>query len=142
MNKARTAQAFWVVAPERGEIRTMVLPPVGHDEVEIEARFSPEIDWSGLEPEHRAMWQRQLHIFQVPFYYIEYGIAQLGALQIWLKSKSGRKEAIRRYRAGLALGGSRPLPELFETSGARFDFSTATIAPIARAIGRELDSAA
>lgn len=110
--------------------------------VEIEARFSPEIDWSGLEPEHRAMWQRQLHIFQVPFYYIEYGIAQLGALQIWLKSKSGRKEAIRRYRAGLALGGSRPLPELFETSGARFDFSTATIAPIARAIGRELDSAA
>lgn len=109
--------------------------------LEIEARFSPEIDWGGLDTEHRSMWQRQLHIFQVPFYYIEYGIAQLGALQIWLKSKTDRREAIRRYRAGLALGGSRPLPELFDASGARFDFSTATIAPIAKAIGRELDSA-
>jgi oligoendopeptidase F len=106
--------------------------------LELDARFSPEIDWSGLDDEHRSMWQRQLHIFQVPFYYIEYGIAQLGALQIWLKSRSDRDAAVRQYRQGLSLGGSRPLPELFEASGAKFDFSTATIAPIARAIREEL----
>jgi oligoendopeptidase F len=88
------------------------------------------------------MWQRQLHIFQVPFYYIEYGIAQLGALQIWLRSRSDREAAVRQYRQGLSLGGSRPLPELFEAAGAKFDFSTRTIAPIARAIREELSDGA
>jgi oligoendopeptidase F len=110
--------------------------------LELDARFGPGVNWTGLEKQHRSVWQRQLHIFQVPFYYIEYGIAQLGALQIWLKSKSDLESAIQQYRRGLALGGSRPLPELFETSGAKFDFSTRTIAPIAEAIREELDSAA
>ncbi len=110
--------------------------------IELDARFGPVVDWSGLEAEHRTIWQRQLHIFQVPFYYIEYGIAQLGALQIWLKSKTDREGAIRQYREGLSLGGSRPLPELFESSGAKFDFSTETIAPIAGAIRKELEPAA
>lgn len=110
--------------------------------VELNNRFGPEVDWSGLEEEQRSLWQRQLHIFLVPFYYIEYGIAQLGALQIWLRSKKNRDEAIMRYRKGLSLGGSRPLPELFETAGAKFDFSTKTIQPIAQAIREELESAA
>lgn len=110
--------------------------------LELDARFAPEIDWDGLDEAHRSVWQRQLHIFQVPFYYIEYGIAQLGALQIWLRSRKNREEAIMRYRKGLSLGGSRPLPELFETAGAKFDFSAKTIRPIAEAIREELDSAA
>lgn len=127
-------------------IYTLPAPPTREQReqkwLEIDARFSPEVDWSGLDAAHRSMWQRQLHIFQVPFYYIEYGIAQLGALQIWLRSKQDLGGAVRAYRQGLALGGSRPLPELFEAAGARFDFSTKTIAPIARAIREELAASA
>lgn len=106
--------------------------------LEIETRFCPGIDWSGLEKEHRSLWQRQLHLFQCPFYYIEYGIAQLGALQVWLQYRKDPGAAIRSYRAGLALGGARPLPELFETAGAKFEFSAETIRPITEAIQEEL----
>ena len=73
-----------------------------------------------------------------PFYYIEYGIAQLGALQLWLRFKRDQGEALRSYRAALALGGSRPLPELFEVAGARFDFSAETIKPLVDAVQDEL----
>ncbi len=66
----------------------------------------------------------------MPFYYIEYGIAQLGALQIWTRARENRGEAIRRYREALALGGSRPLPELFAAAGIRFDFSIDTVGPL------------
>ncbi len=68
------------------------------------------------------MWQRQLHLFHVPFYYIEYGIAQLGALQIYNNAKQDTQKAIDAYRRGLALGGTRPLPELFEAADIKFDF--------------------
>jgi oligoendopeptidase F len=106
--------------------------------LELDERFSPGEDWSGLQTERRSVWRRQLHIFQCPFYYIEYGIAQLGALQIWLKSKRDFRAAVENYLRGLSLGGSRPLPELFETAGAKFDFSAATVEPIMRAVGEEL----
>ena len=107
--------------------------------LEIENRFSPAVDWSGLEADHRSLWQRQLHLFQVPFYYVEYGIAQLGALQLWMKHKENPREAVAGYRKALALGGTRPLPELFEAAGARFDFSVGTLRPIMEAIGEELE---
>ncbi len=107
--------------------------------LELEERFSPGIDWSGLDAERRSLWHRQLHIFQCPFYYVEYGIAQLGALQLWLKSRRDFKGAVAGYRRGLALGGSRPLPELFEAAGAKFDFSVATVKPIMDEIERELE---
>ncbi|MBI1785654.1 M3 family oligoendopeptidase, partial [Candidatus Sumerlaeota bacterium] len=106
--------------------------------LELEGRFSPGVDWSGLEEERRALWHRQLHIFQCPFYYVEYGIAQLGALQIWLKSKRDFRAAVEGYRSGLALGGTRPLPELFEAAGARFDFSARTVKPIMDEIEKEI----
>ena len=106
--------------------------------LELEQRFSPGVDWSGLEQENRSHWQRQLHLFQVPFYYIEYGIAQLGALQLWLNHKNDPKGAVQAYRRGLALGGTRPLPELFEKAGAKFDFSVKTVGPIMKAIERDL----
>jgi len=74
----------------------------------------------------------------VPFYYIEYGIAQLGALQIWTQFREDTAAAVGNYRSALALGGSRPLPELFAAAGARFDFSAGTIAPLMDAIASEL----
>lgn len=106
--------------------------------LELEARFSPEVDWRGLDREHRSLWQRQLHIFEVPFYYVEYGIAQLGALQMWLQFRRDREGAIENYRRALALGGSRPLPELFKAAGIRFDFSAETLRPIMQAVEEEL----
>ena len=97
-------------------------------------RFSPGVSWEGLEEEKRSLWHRQLHLFQSPFYYIEYGIAQLGALGIWSRYLRSPREAIEAYRGALALGGSRPLPELFERAGLPWDFSAA----IVEEYGREL----
>ena len=107
--------------------------------VEINHRFSPELDYTSLDEPLRSMWHRQLHIFQHPFYYIEYGIAQLGALQLWLRFREDPQGALEGYLNGLALGGSRPLPELFAAAGIRFDFSPATLRPVMQAIGEELD---
>jgi oligoendopeptidase F len=98
------------------------------------------IDWSGFEEARASQWQRQLHLFHVPFYYVEYGIAQLGALQLWTKAKEDAQRALSNYRAGLKLGGTRPLPELFSAAGIRFDFSDKTIRPLMHAIGEELSN--
>ncbi len=97
------------------------------------------VDWSGLELEHEYRWQGQLHLFQSPLYYIEYGIAQLGALGLWLQSKEDASRALANYRKALALGGSRPLPELFGAAGLEFDFSEKTIAPLIDAVVQELE---
>ncbi len=105
----------------------------------IRQRFGGNfVDWSGLEQFHETAWHRQLHIFEAPFYYIEYAIAQLGALQLWLNAKRDRPAALAAYRRALALGGSRPLPELFTEAGLRFDFSSATIRPLITALKGEL----
>ena len=95
------------------------------------------IDWSGLKEMRAHAWHRQLHIFEVPFYYIEYGIAQLGALQIWQQSKKDPHRAIANYKRGLSLGGSRPLPELFAAAGITFDFSKEMIAPLMDEVYKE-----
>jgi len=102
-------------------------------------RFGGIVDWTGFELAKKHSWHRQLHIFLYPFYYIEYGIAQLGALQVWQRSLTDRKTAVADYRRALALGGARPLPELFAAAGIRFDFSEETLQPLMAAIGRELD---
>jgi oligoendopeptidase F len=86
-------------------------------------RFGAGVNFEGYENARDYRWHAQLHIFEVPFYYIEYGIAQLGALQVWSNSRKNSAAALRDYKRGLALGGSRPLPKLFEASGIRFDFS-------------------
>ncbi len=101
-------------------------------------RFEGSVDWSGYEEARASSWHRQLHIFLYPFYYIEYGIAQLGALQVWRKSLENRGGAIAAYRRGLALGGSKPLPELFDGAGIHFDFTEATLKPLMEAIRDEL----
>jgi oligoendopeptidase F len=95
-------------------------------------------DWTGLDAVRETQWQRQLHLFHAPFYYIEYGIAQLGALQLWMKAKENPRQALANYRAALALGGTRPLPELFAAAGIRFDFSHRTLGPLMNAVQEEL----
>ncbi len=102
-------------------------------------RFGGIVDWSGYEQARAHHWHRQLHIFLYPFYYIEYGIAQLGALQIWRRALDDRAGAVAAYRRALSLGGSRPLPELFEAAGIRFNFRQETLGPLMDAIRQELD---
>jgi oligoendopeptidase F len=101
-------------------------------------RFGGEVDWSGREEVRTHLWHRQLHIFIHPFYYIEYGIAQLGALQVWANSRRDLGQALADYQRALALGGSRPLPELFREAGCRFDFSAAAIRPLVQMLKDEL----
>ena len=85
------------------------------------------IDYNGLENYRSNAWQRQLHLFEVPFYYIEYGIAQLGAIGMWMQYKQNPQQALDNYCSALALGGTKTLPQLFETAGLKFDFSPAKI---------------
>lgn len=101
-------------------------------------RFDTGVDWSGLENFARRSWQRKLHIYEVPFYYVEYGIAQLGALQVWLNARSDYMRAVAFYRQGLSLGGSRPLPELFAAADCRFDFTEETLRPLIAAAMEEI----
>jgi oligoendopeptidase F len=95
--------------------------------VELNGRFGAAVEWGGLEPYLRTGWQRVLHLYSVPFYYIEYGIAQLGALQVWMNYRRDPTGALAAYKRALALGGSRPLPELFGAAGIAFDFGPGTI---------------
>jgi len=101
-------------------------------------RFGGDVDWSGYEEARKNLWHRQLHIFIHPFYYVEYGIAQLGALQVWARSKKDKAQALADYHRALALGGSRPLPELFQAAGCRFDFSRQTVQPLIQLVRDEL----
>ncbi|MDE2214323.1 MAG: M3 family oligoendopeptidase [Candidatus Omnitrophica bacterium] len=98
------------------------------------ARF---IDWGGLSEVKNYLWHRQLHIFELPFYYIEYGIAQLGALQVWLNARRDPKKALGDYKRALALGGSRPVRELYRAAGISFDFSEEIIKPLVEAVTQE-----
>lgn len=104
-------------------------PEVAHDPAACDAawgdlwdRFMIGIDWNGFEDERVSGWHRKLHIFHVPFYYIEYGMAQVGALQVWRNALTDQSGAVATYRAALALGGTRPLPALFAAAGAAFRF--------------------
>ncbi len=103
-------------------------------------RFGGNVDWTNYESAKAKLWHKQLHIFLHPFYYIEYGIAQLGALQVWANSKNNSSKALADYKAALALGGSRPLPKLFEHCNIRFDLSRNTVAPMADLLRKELNT--
>ncbi|MAJ47162.1 MAG: hypothetical protein CBC35_07890 [Planctomycetes bacterium TMED75] len=109
--------------------------------IELDQRFGGNVDWSGFETERQYVWHRQSHIFGMPFYYIEYGIAQLGALQVWLNSKrKGEREAIDAYKRALTLGGSKPLPNLFEAAECRFDFGPEIVGELMDAVQNELET--
>ncbi len=110
--------------------------------IELQNAFGQDaLDWSGLEEKRGFMWQRILHFYQVPLYYIEYGIAQLGALGIWRRAKVDFNAALRDYKNALALGGSRPLPELFAEAGLTFEFSHDTVRQAADLLRDEWQSA-
>ena len=91
--------------------------------LELGERFGPKVDMTGFEDIHKVSWQRQGHLFGVPFYYVEYGIAQLGALQMWKYHRRDTQDALDRYKAGLSLGYTRGLTELFQASGLELSFS-------------------
>jgi oligoendopeptidase F len=106
--------------------------------LELMDRFGGDVDWKGYEVARANLWHRQLHIFIHAFYYIEYGIAQLGALQVWANSKRDKARALDSYKSALQLGGSRPLPQLFAAAGCQFEFSQKTIAPLVKVVRKEL----
>lgn len=95
------------------------------------------IDYSGLEEYRKNGWQRQLHLFEVPFYYIEYGIAQLGAIGMWMQYKQNPQQALDNYCAALSLGGTKTLPELFKTAGIEFSFSPQKIKTLMEFVKKE-----
>lgn len=101
---------------------------------------SPVIDNSGLEEYRRFGWQRQLHLYEVPFYYVEYGIAQLGAIGLWQQYRQNPATAIHNYITALEKGGTQTLPELFKTAGLQFDFSQENINRLMLFVTKELDT--
>ena len=106
--------------------------------IELGDRYGSILDWSGFEDWRNVGWQRQLHLFSYPFYYIEYGIAQLGALQMWLQYKESPEMALSNYAKSMRLGGSRPLPNLFEAGGMSFDLGKSTVQGLIDAVRDEL----
>lgn len=99
---------------------------------ELIDQYMPGIDFSGLQEVKETGWQRKLHIHRAPFYYIEYGLSALGAVQIWEKSQLDLPGAVSSYRKALALGGTADLPELYETAGAQFAFDVGNVTPAVR----------
>jgi oligoendopeptidase F len=85
------------------------------------------LDWRGLEQYKAVRWQRQLHIYLYPFYYVEYGLAQLGAAQVWANSLTDFPGAVKAYRKALSLGATVTLSVLFAAVGAKFSFEDATL---------------
>jgi oligoendopeptidase F len=105
----------------------------------IRQRFDPSLDWTGLRPERVARWYSQLHFFMNPFYYIEYGIAQLGALQVWRRSLEDHPAALKSYRYALSLGGTQPLPQLFGAAGARLAFDAELMGSLVSLLESQLE---
>ncbi len=105
----------------------------------LEEFSSPVIDFSGLDEYRRYAWQRQLHLYEVPFYYIEYGIAQLGAIGLWQQYKKDPGAALNNYITALEKGGTQTLPELFKAAGLKFDFSPASIRELMLFVKTEMD---
>jgi oligoendopeptidase F len=99
--------------------------------VKTYGRFSGLESFEGLERSLRYRWLRQLHLFEVPFYYIEYGIASLGAVGIWLRFRKDRKSALDGYKRALSLGATKPLPELFEAAGLKWDLGPDALSHLA-----------
>ncbi|RZM20396.1 MAG: M3 family oligoendopeptidase, partial [Pedobacter sp.] len=106
---------------------------------QIYSRFGAGFaDWTGIEKEFGNVWQKQLHLFEVPFYYIEYAIAQLGAIAIWKNYKENPEKALKQYIAALSLGYTKPIDEIYETAGIKFDFSLSYIEELASFVKDEL----
>ena len=107
---------------------------------EILTEFSSDvIDFNGLEEYRTYGWQRQLHLFEVPLYYIEYGIAQLGAIGLWMQFRENKDAALDNYMRSLSLGGTKTLPELYQAAGLVFNFSPDRIQKLMQFVKKELE---
>jgi oligoendopeptidase F len=102
-------------------------------------RFMPGVDWTGLEQEMMTGWHLKLHIHQLPFYYVEYGLAQLGAVQVWRNALDDQAQSVANYRRALALGGTAAIPELFAAAGAKFAFDAGTLRSAVNLIEATID---
>src|SRR5579872_4630450 len=108
--------------------------------LEILGEFSSHtVDWEGLEMFREYSWQKQLHLFEVPFYYIEYGIAQLGALGLWKQYKENKEKALSNYMAALILGNTKTLPELYDAAHLQFNFSKDYIKRLMEFVSAEME---
>ena len=96
-------------------------------------------DWNGLKEAKENLWQKQLHIFEVPFYYIEYGMAQLGAIAVWKNYKENPQKGLQQYLDALRLGYTKTIKEIYETAGVKFDFSAAYVKDLAAFIKTEIE---
>ncbi|MEQ8625437.1 MAG: M3 family oligoendopeptidase [Vicingaceae bacterium] len=99
---------------------------------------SGKVDWSGLEDAQKNQWQKQLHLYEVPFYYIEYGMAQLGAIAMWRNYRENPQKTIQQYKEALALGYTKPIDKIYETAGIKFDFSTDYVSELSSFIHAEI----
>ncbi len=97
------------------------------------------VDWTGYEDVLENMWQKQLHIFEVPFYYIEYGIAQLGAIAVWRNYKTNPEKALNDYEKALQLGYTKPIAEIYQAAGVQFNFSAPYIKELIDFVKKEME---
>ena len=95
-------------------------------------------DWSSLQDAKDYLWQKQLHLYEVPFYYIEYGMAQLGAIAVWRNFRKDPQKGLAGYQSALKLGYMRSIPEIYKAAGIRFDFSRAYIHELMTFVREEL----
>jgi oligoendopeptidase F len=134
----------WIATIDAFQHRVYLHPEHNPEErtkawMDILTSFSTSaIDYQGLEPYRQLAWQRQLHLFEVPFYYIEYGIAQLAAIGMWKQYRENPAAALKNYTDALALGGTLTLPELYKKAGLSFDFSPETIRDLMDMVRSEL----
>ena len=105
----------------------------------IDQFTSKVVDYTGLDDVRARGWQSQLHIFEVPFYYIEYGMAQLGAIALWRNYKLDPEKALDQYEAALRLGYMKSIPEIYKTAGIEFNFSQAYVKELADFVKSELE---
>jgi oligoendopeptidase F len=96
------------------------------------------VDWQGLEHFQAYTWQKQLHLYEVPFYYIEYGMAQLGALSVWRNYLQDKSKAVSQYKEALSLGYTKTIGEIYEAAGVKFDFSESYIQSLMAFVSEEL----
>jgi len=106
--------------------------------MQLRRRFADDADWSAHRPFEETLWQRQMHLFGLPFYYIEYGVAQLGALMVWNRARKNPTAALAAYKKALRLGGSVGLKKLFRAAGGRLDFSARSMRPLVDAVTEQL----
>ena len=133
----------WIASIDAFQHWVYAQPRHSHEErrvawLDIRRRFGGAIDWSGLEDALAMQWIAQSHLFTHAFYYIEYGIAQLAALQVWRRYRRDPRAALGNYRRALSLGGSKPLPELFAALDVRFDLSTNMVGELVADVVRAL----